>query len=235
MGIPNVYIEGDDILEKAIEIYHRIAQVTGERHPISRIAIFSHGFSNKISGRRNSRAGDASMHRNSRRGFTTDTFISNLSSIMTDDVRVRLFACSTAKRADGGFADDMRDTLHENGHSQSLVLGHTTAGKATLNPNLRLFIGENNHLDLNPTTRENRALIFTDSFMQSELSRLGLNSDSGRTLKRKMQHFFRTRTWMMDFSGLDLETMTKEDFFELFRQSWTSEINSTNYESSPVA
>lgn len=70
-------------------------------------------------------------------------------------VRVPLYACDTGRDidrdreddlrefgGDGGFADELRDSLCEAGSICCRVDGHTTAGRATRNMNVRRFNGD---------------------------------------------------------------------------------------------
>ena len=62
-----------------------------------------------------------------------------------------LYACTTATSdrrkhdqtaaGDGGFADELRDALCEEGATQCRVVGHTTSGHTTKNPYVRVFEG----------------------------------------------------------------------------------------------
>lgn len=61
------------------------------------------------------------------------------------DVRVVLYACSTAQGGpggDGGFADILRDALRDAGAADCQIDAHTTAGHTTKNPYVRRFLGQ---------------------------------------------------------------------------------------------
>ena len=85
-------------------------------------------------------------------GFNLAT-VASLAEALADvkDVRVPLYACNTAKGAngknsepvggDGGFADRLRDALCEAGAVDCYVDAHTTAGHTTKNPYVRRFGG----------------------------------------------------------------------------------------------
>lgn len=69
-----------------------------------------------------------------------------IASTKAPAVRVALYACSTGgdtsaggPGGDGGFADALRDSLERAGATQCRVDAHTTAGHATMNPNVRRF------------------------------------------------------------------------------------------------
>jgi hypothetical protein len=76
-----------------------------------------------------------------------------LAKVARQDLRVILYACSTARGAsddakeegvggEGGFADALRDALCAAGISECQVDAHATAGHAVWNPNVRRFRGE---------------------------------------------------------------------------------------------
>ena len=68
-----------------------------------------------------------------------------LGSVKVPDVHVAFYACSTAAgeklTGDGGYADGVRDAMQRNGSINCTVDGHTTAGHASMNPNVRRFSG----------------------------------------------------------------------------------------------
>lgn len=88
------------------------------------VAWFCHGFSNRL-----------------QLGWTSETLRPLAEAIATtysQDVRVVLYACSTAK-LEHGFAWRLWDELVRAGATNAEVTGHTTAGRADANPFCRRF------------------------------------------------------------------------------------------------
>lgn len=96
----------------------------------SLVAFFGHGLTNNLP---------------QFRQVTAPKLAGVLGSVKVPAVHVALYACSTAAgdrlTGDGGFADGLRDALQRNGSIDCTVDGHTTAGHASYNPNLRRFMG----------------------------------------------------------------------------------------------
>ena len=72
-----------------------------------------------------------------------------IEQVVVDDAPiVTLYCCSTAQGhtgGDGGFADELRDALCEQGLTHCRIDAHTTRGHTTRNPHLRRFEGEGSH------------------------------------------------------------------------------------------
>ena len=89
---------------------------------------------------------------------TVEQLANVMAEVCEDDVVVPLYACSTASTlkqllrmgrgpgGDGGFADELRDALCRRGLTRCTVDAHTTAGHATMNPNVRRFAGDGSHV-----------------------------------------------------------------------------------------
>lgn len=72
-----------------------------------------------------------------------------VSSCLTSDVNIAMFACNTggARDADpqggeGSLADKMRDSLYEQGHTDAMVMSHFDPGHTSSNSKKRIFGGE---------------------------------------------------------------------------------------------
>lgn len=122
-----------EVVENAI-----VAARTGYGAPLDCVAFFCHGYSTGIQLGYSTKEGIDQVRK----------LASVIAANSTKNVVVNLYACSTASSAnkrsmdgDGGFADLLRDELCRAGAVDCRVVGHITAGHATLNPQVRIFDG----------------------------------------------------------------------------------------------
>lgn len=116
-----------------------MASLRNVREPIDTLAVFCHGYKDGLQA-----------------GFTAklglDALATAIASKATIDAHVLLYACDTGRDedaselderlpgpgGDGGFADRLRDACEALGRYVT-VMGHSTKGHATRNPNARRF------------------------------------------------------------------------------------------------
>lgn len=105
------------------------------RPRITAVALFCHGLSNRIQLGLSLRAVDDTYGPADLAGWIAER------STWGNVVTTILYACSTGKNGDGGFADELRDGLCGEGDTYCRVDAHTTAGRADANPFVSRFDG----------------------------------------------------------------------------------------------
>lgn len=117
----------------------RVLDLIAQQKEMSLLAFFCHGWPSGI-----------------QLGFdfrSIDRLVAGIAKVATPDVVIPIYGCLTADNpklaqggdgvaSDGGFADQMRDRLCKAGLTRCRIYGHTTAGHATMNPNVVLFAGD---------------------------------------------------------------------------------------------
>lgn len=241
MGVPTVYQNAGELVAKAREIQARLRQIMPRDHPstrIHRLAVFSHGSRNRMYGHGYSRPGyqtnDALGH--ARNTLVGETEMDNLLGAIdcTDDVHVRLFACNTASGGEGSLSDHTRDTLVGQGHAGAAVIGHTSAGRATGNPDQSLMVGDR-VVDINIRSRAHQdelvpatfpAEMLADSLTDSSGTTLVNNAANRRKIKDSVLWLFRLESWMIDLPDLEQGDMTTEEYETRYRQEFYTAFRS---------
>jgi len=114
---------------------HELIHALGGTSQLRHLAIFAHGWRTGVQfGFRLNHLSALARH---------------ITAVSIDDSPVvTLYCCSTAQGdtgGDGGFADELRDALCEQGLTGCRVDAHTNRGHTTRNPYVRRFEGEGSH------------------------------------------------------------------------------------------
>ena len=126
----------NELMSKLEEVYMAM-QYEPRLPPMSFIAFFCHGYSNGF------QLGIPSAQSATR----TPQLGGMIAALSRPDVVVPMYACSTGgatRAADGGasnFAGKLRDALVDAGAVHCRVIGHTTAGRADISRDVRIFEG----------------------------------------------------------------------------------------------
>ncbi len=128
------------------------------------------------------------------------SLVSRMARHLSSDVRVRLFACSTAAKQEGGMADAWRDALHAEGKREGAVIGHTTYGPAVANPKTRFFSTASTTGANDWRAREGSAPVFDDAYAKATLTRYGrpANAANLAAMRQSLDTFFSRECWMED-------------------------------------
>ncbi len=161
------------------------------------LALFAHGGRRWMGGHHAAESADFTTRR-------VHGIVAGMSDALAPDVRLRLFACSTASSGEGGMADTFRDELRAD-HGAATVMGHTIAGHVVRNPTARLLHGGAGDWRL--------ADSITDAFVNAEAVRHGVvpadtaPSDAQRRALRailgdEIYAFFSREAWLLDIPAL---------------------------------
>lgn len=161
---------------------------TGEESPdqIARIhylALFAHGSSGWMGGHHEASASNFRLN-------DVPAIVSTMSNTLSSDVRLALFACSTAsdrskKKEHAAGENAMADTFAEElakHHEDAFVTGHTNPGHTVRNANLRTFTGTGNEGGADIAVKRPRGSpLLSDEFVISEASRLEIEESPEST------------------------------------------------------
>lgn len=140
-----------------------------------------------------------------------------MSAVLTQDVRVRLFACSTAADAGGSNEDSLADRISEElsntGRGDAAVIGHTDSGHTTRNRDLSVFRGA-------AQDQEGADHWLSDDFITQEMvdgeaARLGIEASS--KLREIMVNFAGRDAWLTaDLSSHERFAATMLDAWQAY-------------------
>lgn len=165
-----------------------------------------------------------------------ESIVSAMSDVLTPDIHLRLFACSTSadiKRTqvpgtgEGSIADRFRDELMEQ-HPETVVVGHTVSGRAVGNRYLRVFQGQNrSHTFI--LDAQNEGQMFSQEFLNAEIIRLELASENPsvknsrtRKLINAMRNFYSAESWL--FPSMRRADVSWETLGTDFRRIWSERV-----------
>ncbi len=166
------------------------------------LTVSAHGWPNGMGG--HGKAAAARLHKSQVRGI-----IAAAAGSLAPDVRVRLFACHTARvkgksqRGEDTIADEFREALHEQGKTKGAVIGHRESGETQTNWTTRFFAtkGQSGYEDWMAKD------LFGKAYAKSFLASRGFvttGKAGGRNIRILMKAqvaFFGREGWMEDISS----------------------------------
>lgn len=140
------------------------------------------------------------------------TIVSGMANVLAPDVRLRLFACHTARTMtndenQGTIADLFREELHAAGKTEGAVIGHTESGDTQRNSTTRFL--HTSSKDAKADWRGNQ--VFTEAWIRQYLTSLGVTNATNKQvskLRTAMRDFFGRECWMEDISDMARLTET---------------------------
>ncbi len=129
--------------------------------------------------------------------------VSAMSSALTGDVRIRLFACKTSRvknsqDSEGSIGDAFRDALLAEGKKDGAVIGHTESGDTQRNSKTRFMKANSGtgHLDWRYNT------VFDTAFINTWLAQVGAKPTKAtrKVARSELKAFFGREGWMEDIT-----------------------------------
>lgn len=184
------------------------AQKDAKASKVRFLTISSHGSPGWMGG--HGAASDAAF-----RSRDVPTIVSGMANVLAADVRLRLFACHTARTMNdqenqGTIADIFREELNNAGKTEGAVIGHTESGDTQRNSTTRFL--HTSSKDAKADWRGSQ--VFTGTWVREYLTSLGVTHATAKQvskLQTAMRDFFGRECWMEDITDMERLTATSRE------------------------